>query len=279
MCIALGVSEDDILVVKNYERAMHVKMPPACRDIIKGTIRANFDPEVHRWLACRVKVLSEFSERSTEKADFINSVIAEFFYRFADLHPSNLFLKDDAMERAYVDKIKSSLRSRASDLKTKQQDPSGSPQKDVAAFIPFLDRLLHSNTPTRPADMFFEEDGIRDITKPLWEEHWAELKRDLIESEGSEEAANRFRISSYMAWRNWFFFDSGFVPDDVQKAYISAAASQDKSRNLTAAEIFKKGLPIINNLLYEFSKRTGIPFLLLMTWVDEDQTGPVRTML
>ncbi|KAG8927117.1 hypothetical protein FRC01_008002 [Tulasnella sp. 417] len=275
----LGISVNDITIVRNYEDAMHLKLPQACRDIIKGTIRANFDPEVHRWLACRVKVLSEFPERSTEKADFINSVVAEFFYRFADLHPSNLFLKDDAMERVYVDKIKSSLRSRASDLKAKQQDPSVSIQKTVAAFIPFLDRLLHSNTPTRPADMFFEEDGVRDLTKPLWHEHWAELKPSLIESEGSEEAANRFRISSYMAWRNWFFFESGFVPKDVRNAYISAAATQDKSQSLTATEIFQKGLPLINNLLYEFSKRTGIPFLLLMTWVDEDHTGQVQTML
>lgn len=259
---------------------MHRKMPQACRDVIKGTIRANFDQEVHRWLACRVKVLSEFPERSAEKADFVNSVVAEFFYRFADLHPSNLFLKDEAMERIYVDKIKSSLRSRASDLKAKQQDPSVSIQKDAAAaFNPFLDRLLHSNTPIRPADMFFEEDGVRDLTKPLWDEHWADLKPDLIESEGSEEAANRYRISSYMAWRNWFFFKSGFVPKDVQAAYISAAASQDKSQSLSAAEIFKKGLPFINNFLYEFSKRTGVPFLLLMTWVDEEHTGQVRTML
>ncbi|KAG8902576.1 hypothetical protein FRC00_001369 [Tulasnella sp. 408] len=277
--IAPGVSTDDIMIVKNYEHAMHLKMPQACRDIIKGTIRANFDPEVHRWLTCRIKVLSELTERSNEKADFINSVVAEFFYRFADLHPSNLFLKNEAMERTYVDKIKSSLRSRASDLKTKLQEPSPSIQKTVSAFIPFLDRLLHSNTATRPADMFFEEDGVRELTKPLWDEHWAELKPSLIESEGSEEAANKYRISSYMAWRNWFFFDSGLVPKDVQKAYISAAGSQDKSQSLTAAEIFKKGLPIINNLLYEFSKRTGIPFMLLMTWVDEDHTGQVQTML
>lgn len=258
---------------------MHVQMPQSCRDVIKGTIRANFDPEVHRWLACRVKVLSEFSERSTEKADFINTVVAEFFYRFADLHPSNLFLKDDTMERIYIEKIKSSLRSRASDLKTKQQESSASIRKSVATFIPFLDRLLHSNTPTRPADMFFEEDGVREVTKPLWEEHWAQLKPDLIESEGSEERANRYRISSYMAWRNQFFFESGLVPEDVQNAYVTAAASQDKSQSLSAAEIFRRGLPVINNLLYEFSKRTGIPFLLLMTWVDEEHPGQLQTML
>ncbi|KAG9040641.1 hypothetical protein FS837_000370, partial [Tulasnella sp. UAMH 9824] len=271
----LEISIDDMNIVRNYKQAMHLKLPSACRDIIKGTIRANFDPEVHRWLACRVKVLSEFPERSTEKADFINTVVTEFFYRFADLHPSSLFLKDVTMERAYVDKIKSSL----SDLKTKQQDPSVSVQKTVAAFIPFLNRLLHTNTPTRPADMFFKEDGVRDLTKLLWDEHWAELKPDLIESEGSEDGANWYRISSYMAWRNWFFFESGFVPKDVQNAYISAAASQDKTHSLTPSEILKKGLPFINNLLYEFSKRTGIPFLLLMTWVDKDQNGQVQTML
>ncbi|KAG8922428.1 hypothetical protein FRC01_014053 [Tulasnella sp. 417] len=274
-----GISPEDALTVMNYEHATHLKMPQACRDIIRGTIRANFDPEVHRWLACRIKVLSEFPERSTEKADFINSVVTEFFDRFADLHPSNMYLKDDVMERKYVEKIKMSLRSRASDLKAKQQEPSESIRKSVAAFIPFLDRILHSNTPTRPADLFFEEEGIREATKPLWEEHWAELKPRLIESEGSEEAANRYRISSYMSWRNWFFFDSEFVPKDVQSDFIKAAASQDKSQNLTSTEIFRKGLPLINNLLYEFSKRTGIPFMLVMTWVDQDHPGQVQTML
>ncbi|KAG8932303.1 hypothetical protein FRC01_014616 [Tulasnella sp. 417] len=274
-----GISPEDVQTVRNYEHAMHLKMPQTCRDIIKGTIRANFDPEAHRWLACRIKVLSEFPERSTEKADYINSVVKEFFYRFADLHPSNMYLKDDVMERKYVEKIKTSLRSRASDLKTKQQEPSESIRKSVAAFIPFLDRILHSNTPTRPADLFFEAEGVRDVTKPLWEEHWAELKPRLIASEGSEEAANRYRISSYMAWRNSFFFDSNFVPKDVQDAFIKAAASQDKSQNLTSVEIFKRGLPLINNLLYEFSKRTGIPFMLAMTWVDQEHPGQVQTML
>lgn len=258
---------------------MHAKLPRTCRDIIKGTSRANFDPEAQRWLACRIKVLSEFPERTTEKADFISSVVREFFYRFADLHPSNLFLKDDVMERTYIEKIKMSLRSRASDLKSKQQGASMSVHKAVAAYMPFLDKALHRETPTRPADLFFEEEGMREVTKPLWDEHWAELKPRLIESEGSEEVANRFRISSYMSWRSWFFYDSGYVPKDVQDEFIAAAASNDRSQGLDPSEVFEKGLPLLNNLMYEFSKRTGIPFMLVMTWPDPEHSGQLQTML
>lgn len=277
--MTVGIPAGDIVIVQDYENAMHAKMPRACRDIIKGTIRANFDPEAQRWLACRIKVLSEFPERTTEKADFINSVVREFFYRFADLHPSNLFLKDDIMERRYIDKLKMSLRSRASDLKSKQQGPSVSIRKAVAAYMPFLDRALHRETPTRPADLFFEEEGMREATKPLWEEHWAEVKAQLIESKGSEEKANRFRISSYMSWRSWFFYESGFVPTDVQDHFIEEAEANDKSHDLDVSEVFEKGLPLINNLMYEFSKRTGIPFMLVMTWPDPDQAGQIQTML
>ncbi|KAG8965325.1 hypothetical protein FRC00_005353 [Tulasnella sp. 408] len=274
-----GISTADVALVKSYEDTMHRKLPKACRDLIKGTIRANFDPEVHRWLACRIKVLSEFPERSTEKGDFIDRVVREFFYRFADLHPTNMFLTDDVMEKKYVAKIKASLRSRASELKAKRQTSSESVRKAVAAYIPFLDRALHRDTATRPSDFYFEEEGVRDMTKPLWDEHWAEVKDQLIEAEGSEEAANRFRISTHMTWRNWFFYDSGFVPEDVQNAYIEAAAAHDKSQNLSRSEIIERGLPVINNVLSEFSVRTGIPFMLAMTWPDPDDKGRLQTML
>ncbi|KIO23832.1 hypothetical protein M407DRAFT_26760 [Tulasnella calospora MUT 4182] len=274
-----GISPEDCTRVKDYEDAMHFRLPQACRDIIKGTVRANFDPEVHRWLACRIKVLSEFPERSTEKGDYVNEVVRELFYRFADLHPSNMFLKDEAMEKSYVDKIKSSLRSRASDVKARHQPASGSVQKAMAAFIPFLDRALHRGAPTRPSDLYFEDEGVYEMTKPLWDEHWAELKPQLIESEGSEEAANRYRISSHMGWRSWFFYESGFIPKDVQAEFVKEAEALDKSQGLSASEIFEEGLPLINNILYEFSRRTGIPFMLVMSWLDPENSGQIQTML
>ncbi|KIO17575.1 hypothetical protein M407DRAFT_32742 [Tulasnella calospora MUT 4182] len=274
-----GISTADALAVKSYEDAMHRKLPKGCRDLIKGTIRANFDPEVHRWLACRIKVLSEQPECSTEKGDFIDRVVQEFFYRFADLHPTNMFLRDDTMEKKYIAKIKSSLRSRSSELKAKHQTSSASIRKAITAYIPFLDRVLRRDGVTRPSDFYFEEEGVRDMTKPLWDEYWAEEKERLIELEGSEEVANRYRISTHMTWRNWFFYDSGFVPKDVQDAYIQAAATHDKSQGLSRSEIIVTGVPVINNILYEFSVRTGVPFLLAMTWPDPDDEGRLQTML
>lgn len=265
-------------LVKTYEDNMHCKLPKECRDLIKGTVRANFDPEVHRWLACRIKVLSEFPERSTDKGDFVDRVVREFFYRFTDLHPTNMFLADDIMEKKYVAKIKASLRSRASELKAKLQTSSQAVRKAVATYIPFLDRALHRDVATRPSDFYFEEEGVREMTKPLWDEHWAEAKNHLIELKGSEEIANQYRISTHMTWRNWYFSDSGFVPEDVQKAYTEAAAAHDKSQNLSCSEIIERGLPVVHNVLYEFSARTGIPFMLAMTWPDPD-SGRLHTML
>ncbi|KAG8958279.1 hypothetical protein FRC00_002881 [Tulasnella sp. 408] len=273
------ISEEDMMVVKNYEDNMHRNLPARCRDLIKGTTRAVFDPEVHRWMACRIKVFSEFPERSTEKADYIDTVIEEFFYRFADLHPSNMFLKDEAMEIEYVGKIKASLRSRASELKAKLQGSSQSVRKAIATYVPFLDKILHRDGPPRPSDLFFEEDGMQEMTKPLWVEHWAEVKEQLIETKGSEAVANRYRISSYMAWRNWFFYDSKFVPDDVKNEFIQEAATHDKTAGLTRSQLILEGLPVINNLLYEFSTRTGIPFMLAMTWQDPEHDGRLQTML
>ncbi|KAG8963075.1 hypothetical protein FRC05_004933 [Tulasnella sp. 425] len=261
-----GKTDDEIRKICEADAANHEVLPKYARAQIKGIKRAYFDTEVHCWLSPRIYNLSLLEDHSAAKNTLQATVIRELFGRFPDLHPDNLYLRDATMEAAYISKIKSSLTSHTSSLKRKSATINRSPVR----FRPVLFTSIKKAVSSRPEDIWFQD----PIVKACLADWWAEVDGKVVSS-SPPDIVHRTRLSRYMTFRKGAFKR---LPADVRVYYRRLAQDmKGEPEAMDAENLILHGIPFIQSWLHEFSLKTKIPFMLVLSTLNPENPTQIDT--
>ncbi|KAG8963811.1 hypothetical protein FRC00_005000 [Tulasnella sp. 408] len=261
-----GKTVEEVESLCDADKKAEQALPKYARGQIKGIKRAYFDAEVHLWLAPRIYNLSRLEDHSSTKGTLQATVIRELFERFPDLHPNNLYLRNSTMEDAYINKIKSSLTSHTSTLKKK----ATSNNHPSARFGPVLLKSLGKVASPRPVDLWFRDPDVK-LCLGGW---WTEENQKVVDK-CAPDVVRKTWISRYTSWRKRAF---ARLPLDVREYYQEWAEElKNEPESMDPEQLILHGIPFVQSWLHEFSVKTGIPFMLILSTQNAENPTQIDT--
>lgn len=258
----LGLSTTEVMEKIRAIQERSEQCPVVYQHALKSSAKGNFDAQVHWWLTPVFRNYHLLGEDRKVRSRYLcDTVLPDLFKQFPDLHPDYIKVRDTAMEKYYLDKIRNTISAAYHQLR---------PKLAVSGKVEMVDKeiikcLTETSQPSRPHDLWardqldsLDENGKEEQAPSQFAKDWDAKKAQCVAALGVEKW-EEMRLSIEQEFRKAAFERS---PEAEQELWTRKA--NEKKKPVDKMTALTRGLPFFTRVAKRFGELAEVPMAILI---------------